>query len=262
MKISVIIPIYNSENIITKLIERIIIVLESIENNHNYEIILINDFSLDDSWTIIENLSKKYKFLKGISLKENYGQHNAIMCGLKYSSGNIIITMDDDFQHEPEFIKKIYLELKNSKTEVCYTYYLNRKHNFFKRIVSWFNNLFTTWFLGKSFNLYLSSFRGFKRVICDKLLDFKNSNVYIDGLILKSTKKISMISVVHFDRLNGNSNYTLKKLFLLWRSMLINYEPNSFKPTNFIRFFLKYFVLFFKNKKDNNKQYSVAKKTF
>ena len=112
MKISVIIPIYNSENIITKLIERIIIVLESIESNLNYEIILINDFSLDDSWKIIENLSKKYKFLKGISLKENYGQHNAIMCGLKYSSGDIIITMDDDFQHEPEFIKKIYLELK------------------------------------------------------------------------------------------------------------------------------------------------------
>jgi undecaprenyl-phosphate 4-deoxy-4-formamido-L-arabinose transferase len=262
MKISVIIPIYNSENIITKLIERIIIVLDSIESKINYELILINDFSLDDSWNVIVNLSQKYKFLKGISLKENYGQHNAIMCGLEYSSGDIIITMDDDFQHEPEFIKKIYIELKNNETEVCYTYYLNRKHSLFKRIISWLNNLFTTWFLGKSFNLYLSSFRGFKKNIRDKLLDFKNSNVYIDGLIIKFTKKISMVSVIHFDRLYGSSNYTVKKLFILWRSMLINYEPNSFKSSNFIKYFLKYFVLFFKNKKDNNEQYSIAKKTF
>jgi polyisoprenyl-phosphate glycosyltransferase len=262
MMISVIIPIYNSENIITKLIDRIVAVLESIENKLNYEIILINDFSLDNSWTVIENLSKKYEFLKGISLKKNYGQHNAIMCGLKYSSGDIIITMDDDFQHDPQFIKKIYLELKNNETEVCYTYYLSRKHSLFKITVSWLNNLFTTWFLGKSFNLYLSSFRGFKRVIRNKLLDFKNSNIYIDGLIIKSTKKISMIPVIHFDRLYGSSNYTIKKLFILWRSMLVNYENDSFKLTNFIRSFLKYFVILFKNKKDHYEQYSIEKKTF
>jgi len=91
---------------------------------------------------------------------------------LKYSSGHIIITINDDFQHELEFIKKIYLEYKNNKTKVCYTYYLNRKHSLFKKIVSLFNILFTAGFLRKSFNLYLSSFRDFKRVIRDKLLDF------------------------------------------------------------------------------------------
>ena len=115
MKISIIIPVYNSENIIVKLIDSIIRVLDNIESNTDYEIILVNDFSSDQSWDVIKNLTIKYRFIKGISLKKNYGQHNAIMCGLKYSSGDIIITMDDDFQHEPEFIKKIYLELKKKK---------------------------------------------------------------------------------------------------------------------------------------------------
>ena len=138
MDLSIVIPVYNSENIIDDLIKKIVKSVGDIKTINSYEILLINDCSPDKSWNKIDYLSKKFPSVKGIDLTENFGQHNAIMCGLKECNGNFVITMDDDLQHPPDSIKDIIIKL-NEGHDVCYTNYLNRKHPLWKKIVSWLN---------------------------------------------------------------------------------------------------------------------------
>ena len=118
------------------------------------------------------------------------------MAGLNESVGDIIITMDDDLQHPPESIKDIYNEL-NKNFDVCYVYYLKRKHILWKKVVSQLNNLTASYLLNKPIKIYMSSFRGFKKKILQKIIQHQESRVYLDALILKATKNISMISVPH-----------------------------------------------------------------
>ena len=126
MKISIVVPVFNSSDILDELVIRIKNVLEKSDYKDNFELILINDFSSDNSWIKIKNLRKKYFFIKGINLRENFGQHNAIMAGLNNLSGDYVITLDDDLQHPPEYIPNIIEKLNDF--DVCYTNYKNRKH--------------------------------------------------------------------------------------------------------------------------------------
>ena len=215
MDLSIIIPVYNSEKIIEDLIKQITFSVDNIKSINSYEIILIEDCSPDNSWEKIELISKKYNNVKGISLSENFGQHNAIVAGIKYSSGEKIITMDDDLQHSPVYIKNI-LEQLDKNFDVCYTDYQNRKHPIWKIIVSWLHNLTASYLSNRPYKLYPSSFRGFKKKIALEIISFKGANVYIDGLILKITKNITIIPVEHYQRPYGSSNYNFKKLVSLW----------------------------------------------
>ena len=101
IEVSVVVPVYNASLNLKKLVEDLFEVLKS--NFNTYELILVNDKSLDDSWSIITNLCKSYSWIKGIELRKNVGQHNAIFAGLKYTEGDVIITMDDDSQNSPKF---------------------------------------------------------------------------------------------------------------------------------------------------------------
>ena len=156
MKISIIIPVYNSEQILEELIERINNVLKQIYLKESSEIIMVNDFSMDGSWEKIKDLSKKNSNIKGLNLTENFGQHNALLAGLHLCSGDNIITLDDDLQHPPEFFPDILEKLKEH--EVCYTNYKNRKHLTWKKIVSKINNVVSSFLLNKPLNVYMSSF--------------------------------------------------------------------------------------------------------
>ena len=138
MKLSIVIPVYNSSIILNDLVREINFALTN-KYSGSFELILVNDCSLDDSWNVIENLSKKFKFIKGIDLKNNIGQHAAIFVGLKYAKGNLIITMDDDLQHPPKSIVNICKKLINN--DACYTVYINRKHSLWKILVSKTNNV-------------------------------------------------------------------------------------------------------------------------
>ncbi len=266
MDLSIVIPVYNSENIIQNLISRIVKSIKNINTITSYEILLINDFSPDNSWDKIKILTQQYSTVKGIDLSENFGQHNAIMCGLNESKGEIIITMDDDLQHPPESIKDLISKLKEG-FDVCYTNYLNRKHPLWKKFVSWLNNLVTSYLLNKPYYVYLSSFRGFKKKISKKIILYKKNDVYLDGLILKNTKNIAMISVPHSQRPEGISNYNLKKLMSLWSNMAVNFSVFPLRPSTILGYAIKILILFirkilFLGKKSNKIQYLISKKTF
>ena len=156
MKISVIVPVYNSSQILSELNRRVFNSIDKMGFSKEFEFLLVNDYSSDSSWEIIKNLSSKYTYIKGINLSQNFGQHNAIMAGLNNCTGEKIITLDDDLQHPPEFFSNILEELKNS--DVCYTYYKNRQHIKWKKIVSRINNIVSSFLLNKPFHIYMSSF--------------------------------------------------------------------------------------------------------
>ena len=265
MDLSIIIPVYNSEKIINNLINQIINSVSEIKTINSYEIILIDDCSADNSWKQIKFLSEKFSFVNGIKLTENFGQHNAIMCGLKESSGDKVITMDDDLQHSPSSIQDFIDELDKG-FDVCYTKYLNRQHQLWKKIVSWLNNLISSFLLNKPYNIYMSSYRALKKKIAKEIIVFKGPNIYIDGLIFKTTRNISIITSKHHKRFSGSSNYNLKKLLLLWSNMAIDFPIFPIRPATVFGIMILSVIVIIKKilspiKKETRSQYIIGEKT-
>ena len=254
IEVSIIIPVYNSFEILDELNQRILKSLKNVNLSENFELIMINDFSKDKSWDKIKYLSSKYNYIKGINLSDNFGQHNAIMAGLNNCKGEYVITIDDDLQHPPEFFPEIIKKLENY--DVCYTNYRNRKHNFWKKIVSKINNIVSSFLLNKPLNIYLSSFRGLKREVVLDIIKFNKPNVYIDGIIIRATKNIGIISVNHDERKSGKSNYNLRKLFILWSNMIIDLRFYPIRISSIFGFILKFFVILLR-KKENKPQYEI-----
>jgi len=259
MQLSIIIPVYNSAKIIPLLVKKI---KQNINKKiKNYEIILINDSSGDNSWQIIEKISKKNNFVKGINLKSNFGQHPAIFTGLKYAKGQKIITMDDDLQHSPKYITKICNAL--DEYDLCYSIYTKRQYGFIKKSVSYLNNLIASVLLNKSIKIYLSSFRGFNKEVKNRVIKYSGNTIYLDSLLLKNSKKIGLVSVKHQKRYSGSSTYSITSLFSLWFDMIINYHFLPIRPGSFIGAIAKFFILIIKFSSINNsKQFIIKSKTF
>ena len=139
--------------------------------------------------------------------------------------------------------------------------HIKRKHKNWKKFVSWSNNIVTSFLLNKPFYIYLSSFRGLKKNIIKKIKNFKDPNVYLDSLIISSTKNIKMITIDHQERYVGESNYNLKKLFILWSDMLLNFSLKPIRFSSILGFILKTLVKFIRRDKKLD-QYIIKEKTF
>jgi glycosyltransferase involved in cell wall biosynthesis len=260
MNLSIVIPVFNSEKILSKLVFEIRFKLKYFPS---YEIIFVNDNSSDKSWSEILKLKKKYKNIKGINLANNCGQHSAIYIGFKYALGEVIITMDDDFQHPPNSILKIYNKLK--KFHLCYAKYKKRKHSKWKKVVSYLNNIFASLIFNKPFYVYFSSFRGIKKSVIKDLLKKKQNIIFLDGLLIEYSKKITFVNVNHRKRFKGNSTYNIKNLLYLWFDMINNYQFKPIRFGSFVGFFAKLFIqiinLFLK-RKNSLKEIKIKEKTF
>ena len=260
MNLSIVIPVFNSEEIISTLVDEISKQIKSY--NLKIEIILVNDFSKDLSWEKIKSLNKKYSFVKGINLVNNYGQHNAIMAGLNHCNGNYCILMDDDMQHNPKYIIDIYNKL-NSGYEICYVKYLKRKHLKWKIFVSWLNNIAASILALKSIKIYTSSFKGFNKKILLNIIKYKEKEVFLDWLILEQSKNIFILDVLHQERRSGNTNYNLKRLLELWSIMIIKIKTKSFFHFLWLflpKIFVKFIVYPFVKKKNIKEQYKIKDK--
>lgn len=185
MKVSIVVPVYNSAKILNILVSEL--KKNLIDYSNFFEIILINDFSSDDSWEKIKNLKNKNTFIKGINLKRNYGQHSAIFCGLKYCRGELIVCMDDDMQHDPKHIPSMLEQLKNN--EVCYVKYMKREHSSIKIFVSKLNNVISSFLMNKSYKIYTSSFKSFSKSVKDKIVKNNENFIFLDYWIFKYAKK-------------------------------------------------------------------------
>ena len=141
IKVSVIIPVFNSAKGLGSLINELFIQLKN--NYKSYEVILIDDKSVDSTWEVVTKLCKVHNWIKAIKLRKNVGQHNAILAGLRFADGQYIVTMDDDGQNSPNDIVNLVLEIEKG-ADVCYAKYLIKGHNIFRRIGSLINNIFAS----------------------------------------------------------------------------------------------------------------------
>ena len=235
IEVSIILPVYGSENTLTELTRQINNVMS--ENKYSYEIIYVCDQSPDKSWEVIKRLTKKYKYLKGILLRVNAGQHNAIMAGLSESKGRYVITMDDDLQHAPTDIIVMINELKKGY-DVIYANFEKRNHSLWKVFASRLNNIFASYLLKKPIQLYLSPFRAINSSIIKDLLKYRGPYVYLDGLILMVTNKISSVTVKHHPRFADKGNYGFKRSFSLWLKMATSFSLAPLRLTSIAGFLL------------------------
>lgn len=222
VKITIVIPVYNSEDTIDALVRQLIAELSHV---YALEIVLVNDGSTDDSERICTNLYDQYPaMVRFYSLAKNVGEHNAVMAGLNHASGDYIVIMDDDFQNPvSEVIKLVQAGIK-SDNDVIYTSYDKKQHDFWRNAGSWFNDKVANVMLKKPQGLYLSSFKLMNKFLVQEIIKYEQPYPYIDGLIMRTTDNIGKIKVSHHERKDGRSGYTVRKLIRLWLNMFINFS--------------------------------------
>lgn len=222
-KLSIVVPVYRSALILPQLVEQIHAEMRKEGLDGNFELLLINDDSPDNSWQVIRALAATHSFIKGISLRRNFGQHNAIMAGLNHVSGEFVVLMDDDLQHPPHAIGDMVRALSEG-FDVCYTNYLNRQHAAWKKLGSRFNDWVATHLLGKPKGLYLSSFKGLRKEIVREVIRYDGPYAYVDGLILDVTRSITAIDIEHQERHEGKGNFNLRRSISLWLKMATSFS--------------------------------------
>ena len=180
-----------------------------------YDIFLINDCSPDNTFEVIKTLCEKYDNISGISLAKNFGQHAALMAGLRKSDGDIVVCLDDDGQTPANEVGKLIQGIENG-SDVVYASYESKKHSAFRNFGTWMNDMMTRAMLGKPKDHHVTSYFAAKRFVIDSMLAYENSYPYIIGLVLRATQNITNVSVKHRSREVGASGYTMKKLLGLW----------------------------------------------
>lgn len=221
-KISIVIPCYRSSATLPLVTQRI----QETMKDTDYELILVNDHSPDDTYRVIQKLARENPKVIGIDLARNFGQHSAIFAGLHYASGEEIICLDDDGQTPPEEIPKL-LEAIRGDYDVAYARYQEKHHSWFRNLGSRVNSLMAEKLIGKPKKLFLSSFFAMRRYISEEILRYDNPFVYLQGLILRTTGNICNVDIEHHERLNGQSGYSVKTLLKLW---LNGFTAFSVKP--------------------------------
>lgn len=239
--LSIVIPVYNGADSIGELVEA----LEALDVPGGHEIVLVNDCSPDASLFECQRLQKRARVpITVVNLARNFGEHNAVMAGLREASGAHIITMDDDLQNPPSEVLRLLAHAQKTGKDVIYTYYAKKQHTAWRNLGSNFANWCADRVLDKPKGLYLSSFRCISAFAARQVTQYRGPFPYIDGLILQSTQSIGTLEVEHLPRAAGRSNYTLSRLVRLWTSMLVNFSVMPLRIATFIGFVMSGFGLF------------------
>lgn len=206
-RFSLVIPVYNSSATLTELVGRIHSVFSNITDD--YEIIFVDDDSRDNSWEVINRLKKEYPRISPVQLTRNFGQHNAVMCGLSRAGGELVITLDDDLQHSPEDIPKLIREIKKG-FDIVYGVY-DAQHGWFRNMASRFLRRLLAYAIPE-LDFRYSSFRIMSQQVASQIDQFSSPFNFVDGYISWVTQKVSAVDVEFVKRPIGRSGYNLKKL--------------------------------------------------
>jgi glycosyltransferase involved in cell wall biosynthesis len=209
MPVSVVVPVYNSEHSLGELAGRLGSVLES--QQAGYELILVNDGSRDRSWETICDLASRYRWISGVNLMRNFGQHNALLCGIRLARFDVIVTMDDDLQNPPEEIPQL-LEKLDEGFDVVYGTPDREEHGLWRDVASRVTKLALESAMGAETARKVSAFRAFRTALRDAFESYRGPFVSIDVLLSWATTRFTAVRVRHEPRLIGVSNYTLRKL--------------------------------------------------
>jgi len=237
-EVSVIVPVYNSQESLASLVARLKGVLESC--NNAFEVILINDDSLDDSWHVICGLIDTYDFVKGFNLMRNYGQHNALLVGIRAARYDIIVTIDDDLQHPPEEIPRL-LETLDEGYDVVYGRPQAEQHGLWRNLASQVTKMVFRSVMDVKIARNVSAFRAFRTPLRDAFSDYRGCYPSIDVLLTWATKRFAVIVVKHMPRKQGTSNYTFVKLVIHALNMLTGFSTLPLRIASFLGFAFTFF---------------------
>jgi undecaprenyl-phosphate 4-deoxy-4-formamido-L-arabinose transferase len=219
--ISVVIPVYKSENSLRELFSRL---KESVGKiTEDFEIIMVEDCGGDRSWDIILELSRQDRRVKGVQFSRNFGQHNALLCGIRAAKGKIIVTMDDDLQHPPEEIPKLIHKLLEGY-DVVYGTPQRQQHGLWRNVASHLTKLALQSAMGAQTARHASAFRGFREELRSAFPNYQDPFVSIDVLLAWGTMHFAAVPVRHDPRRTGGSNYTFRKLLIQALNMMTGFS--------------------------------------
>jgi undecaprenyl-phosphate 4-deoxy-4-formamido-L-arabinose transferase len=207
--ISVVVPVFNSEGTLDELVSRLKTVLSQFADE--WEIILVNDGSQDESWRLVCKVARQYSWIRGIDLMRNYGQHNALLAGIREAQYSVIVTMDDDLQNPPEEIPLLLAKLHEGY-DVVYGTPAREQHGPWRDLASRVTKLVLQSAMGAETARKVSAFRVFRTQVREAFANYQGPFVSIDVLLTWGTTRFAAVSVRHDPRRIGKSNYTFRKL--------------------------------------------------
>lgn len=210
VRYSIVVPVYRSEKTLRELYERINDTFARVGDE--YELILVEDCGGDASWQVMQSLRRSDKRVKIIRLSRNFGQHNALMCGFAFASGQFIITMDDDLQNPPEEIEKLIKAIVDSDYDVVYGVPDQKRQSAFRNLASSLYSLFNSVTFRNVAGLRISNFRIIRKSVVEQILTVSTPNPIVGHLILKVTQGVGAVTVAHHKRIVGGTTYSMRKL--------------------------------------------------
>ncbi len=233
-KYSVIIPVYRSEAIIQQTLDRTVQFFEGM--GWDYEIIAVNDGSPDNSWQKLREVAEKKPHIHAINLLRNYGQHTAVFCGLQQSTGDWVVTIDDDLQNPPEEIPKLVYAALANEYDIVYGRFAKKQHAGYRRWGSRLVALVNERIFYKPKDLAVTNFRLMRRDVVDRICSYKTPYPYINGLSLMFSNHRADVLVEHHARQVGSSNYNLIRILRLVMTILFNYSSYPLRFVGLIGF--------------------------
>lgn len=206
---TVVVPVFNSEATLPALVDRLAAVLPGVADH--FEVILVNDGSRDGSWEAIAERAGKYGWVRGINLMRNYGQHNALLAGIRAARHAVTVTMDDDLQHPPEEIPRLLAQLEQG-SDLVYGMPASSQRGFWRRVSSRLTRLWLHRVLGVAIASRASAFRAFRTVLREGFAHYEGPSVAIDALLAWTTTRTASVRVRHDPRAHGRSQYSWLKL--------------------------------------------------
>jgi glycosyltransferase involved in cell wall biosynthesis len=236
--LSVVVPVYRSEGILPELVRRLAEVLPTLADN--YELVLVNDSSPDDSWSVISRLAHQYPWIHAINLMRNYGQHNALLCGIRATHYAILVTMDDDLQHPPEEISKLFAVLDQGY-DVVYGTPAQEQHGLLRDLASLTTKLALQNVMGAEIARQVSAFRAFRAEVANAFGHYEGAFVSIDVLLTWGTNRFAAAPVRHEPRSQGASGYTFRKLVTHALNMMTGFSTKPLQIASMIGFLFTLF---------------------
>ena len=207
--LSVVIPVYRSERILPDLYRQLVCALKELASD--FEIIFVEDGGGDQSWSIIADLARADHRVRGMRMSRNYGQHNALLCGIRAAQNEVIVTMDDDLQHPVSEIAPMLAAL-TAEYDVVYGAPQTEQHGFLRDLASRLTKIALTSAMGADTARNVSAFRVFRTRLREGFRDYRSPFVSIDVLLTWTTSRFTAIKVRHEPRPTGESGYTVRKL--------------------------------------------------
>ncbi len=238
--LSIVIPVYYSENSLKPLTARLLEVLPTIASD--YEIIMVNDGSKDGSWKVIEELEKTHPQVKGICMMRNYGQHNALLCGIRAAKHELTVTLDDDLQHDPALIP-VLIEKLTEGYEVVYGSPLEERHGIFRDMASVITKATLSTVMNAKSARHVSAFRVFYTYLRDAFANYQGPAVSLDVLLTWGTSDFGFVEVPHRKREIGVSHYNFRKLVMHALNLLTGFSTIPLRLATGIGFLFLFFGL-------------------